>query len=86
MENIKHKEMTVPGVAFHSADGVDKQSLRYTLQWMSTRIRWFQWAWIWEPQNLTFATAPLSLDQPPPLCIARTSLVTLLFSFIMCWF
>lgn len=44
MENIKHKEMTVPGVAFHSADGVDKQSLRYTLQWMSTRIRWFQWA------------------------------------------
>lgn len=43
-ENIKHKEMTVPGVAFHSADGVDKQSLRYTLQWMSTRIRWFQWA------------------------------------------
>lgn len=44
MENIKHKEMMVPGVAFHSADGVDKQSLRYTLQWMSTRIRWFQWA------------------------------------------
>lgn len=46
MENIKHKEMTVPGVAFYSADGVDKQSLRYTLQWMITRIGWLQWAQI----------------------------------------
>lgn len=24
MENIKHKEMTVPGVGFYSAEGVDK--------------------------------------------------------------
>lgn len=38
MENIKHKEMTVPGVAFYSADRVAKQSLRCTQQWMSTRF------------------------------------------------
>lgn len=32
MENMKHTEVTVPGVAFYSADGVGKQSQRYTLQ------------------------------------------------------
>lgn len=44
MENIKHKQLMVPGVAFYSAEGVDKQFLRYTLQWVSTRIGRFQWA------------------------------------------
>lgn len=80
MENIKHMEVIVPGVAFYSADGVDKQSLR--LDEHKNRV-----ASVGIDLRATFATAPLSLDQPPPLYIAHTSLATLLlFSFFVYWF